>query len=100
VDVILAALRRSWAVHRGPTHSLAFVVLGSLSFFPLSFWLRTTKLKSFLFALTCLSGHLFSDWIGNAGIPLWWPLGSSKKTKQALGVMTGKKKKRRKIFCF
>lgn len=52
VDVIVAAALRNWGKHRGPTHSLLFLVLSSLcATAPLSYWLRTSRVKALLLAL-------------------------------------------------
>ncbi len=89
VDVFVAAVLKNWSKHhRGPTHSIAFVVLSSLvATAPLSYWLRTSHARALAFALLCGHSHLLSDYIGNAGVQVWWPLGG-RAGKQALGCVT------------
>lgn len=89
-DVLFAALFRRWSLHRGPTHSLLFLAASSLAAaWPVSLWLRTTRLKALLFALACGASHLASDWIGNAGLPLSWPLSRSRHALGAVTVLDG-----------
>jgi membrane-bound metal-dependent hydrolase YbcI (DUF457 family) len=89
VDVLFAFVLRNWTKHhRGPTHSLAFLVVSSLCVTaPLSFWLRTSRTKALLFALLCGGSHLLSDYVGNAGLQIYWPL-AGRSGKQALGCVT------------
>ena len=78
-----------WRRHRGPSHSaLATAACALLAAPPLALWLRTGTLRAAVFAGACLGSHLALDWIGNAGIALWWPLASSSNPKQALGAVT------------
>jgi membrane-bound metal-dependent hydrolase YbcI (DUF457 family) len=87
VDVVAAAVFRDWdATHRGPTHSLLFW-LGSAAAatVPLAAWLRVPRTQALCFALACVGSHLASDWVGNAGLRLWWPLS---RTRYGLGCVT------------
>lgn len=88
LDVLVALALRSWTKHhRGPTHSIFFNALCSILLsVPLSKWLRVSRRRSLLFCSLCLTSHLLHDWIGTAGVPLWWPL--LPKKKSALGVVT------------
>ena len=89
LDVLLVLYKRSLKEHRGPTHSvLSLFLAGLVSTLPLSLWLRVGPVRAVLFAWACLGSHLASDWIGNAGVSLWWPLSSSRASKQALGAVT------------
>ena len=87
VDVLAALVLRNWdKAHRGPTHSLLFWLLSSAAAaVPLGAWLRAPRLEAALFALACTGSHLLSDWAGNAGVPLWWPLS---RARHGLGCLT------------
>jgi membrane-bound metal-dependent hydrolase YbcI (DUF457 family) len=97
LDVFVALAFRNWSKHRGPSHSIAFLVVSSLcATAPVSYWLRTSRTKAFLFALLCGGSHLLSDYVGNAGLQhFWWPLGERKLALGCVTVLDLSKKKRK-----
>lgn len=64
-----------WVPHRGPTHSLLFIVCVT----SLLLWIDSTytdiHFQHWLLAfwVGCIS-HLVTDWMTRGGIPIFWPL--------------------------
>ncbi len=61
--------------HRGASHSIAFALALGLLAAILAPWLRTTRMKAFLFIAACTASHplldAFTD--GGLGVALLWP---------------------------